>query len=308
MWSNLLAQQNDALHLSEDFHSTLHQARLRATGEYLIQHHNLKQVKHSLNAANIAHVVYKGAHNRELLYSEPALRPAVDIDILVSSENKTAAIKTLMQAGYSFEPLAINISHEASLKKGSTCIDLHWDILRPGRARTPIAATLLNTKKDHGSHWGMSNEAAAFVMLVHPVFAKYGTAPQAALMRQVDLHRILALETIHWPTVIRYLESCGLKTAAWITLHWHSLITDTFPVPEVMQALAPGPARRAYLRYWVNNNLSSRMMNTPIAIQLGLTLPAHDKFSDAIRAVKRAKVLQQREQKELQQIMKKVNG
>jgi hypothetical protein len=299
MWDYMLQQQNSADQLTEDFKESLHQSRLYATATYLIQRHKLTLIKEVLENANIPHAVYKGADTRERLYEEPALRPAVDIDILVLDEHKVAAIKAFKKEGYEFYASAKNISHEANLNQGKTSIDLHWDILRPGRTRIPMAPRFLDTRVDYGSHWAMSDEATLFVMLVHPVFVKYGTTPQAALMRMVDIAKLLAKSNVNWKAVIQLLDEAGLKTAAWITLSWLELLTGKQQHKHIMSALKPSVPKQKYLQYWLHKNLSSRLLNKPVYVQLGFTLPAHDRWGDAFRAIRQARKLAQSQDKNL---------
>lgn len=53
-----------------------------------------------------------------------------------------------------------------------------------------------------------------------------------------------------------------------------------------MEALKPGTFRQRYLYYWLEKNLATRLLERPHLVQLGLTLPAHDKVSDVMRAIK----------------------
>ena len=286
MWDQALEHAEAASRLSQHFRDSLHQARLHATGTYLIHKNKLALIRETLEGADIAHVVYKGADTRERYYSEPSLRPAMDIDLLVAGDHKMAAINAFKEQGFNFYGAKENISHEASLTKGNTSIDLHWDIMRPGRTRKPMTDTLLDIRQDHGSHWGMSDEGNLFVLLVHPVFTKYSTSPQATLMRNVDLAHILSGKNWDLGRVVQLLDEAGLKTAAWITLRWLQLITNTTLGDSIMEAVKPGPVRRKYLGWWLEKNLATRLLNKPALVQLGFTLPAHDKLTDTLRAIR----------------------
>ena len=304
MWDELLAQQGHGEDpLSEEFKESLHQARLHATGLYLVQHHRLSEIRGILDDEGIAHVVYKGADTRERYFVEPALRPATDIDLLVDDSNKVRAIQALQRAGFEFHATEDNISHEANLNRGKISIDLHWDIMRPGRTRISIVGELLEGRRDCGSHWGMSDEANLFVMLVHPVFTKYSTAPQAALVRMVDLINLLARGGIDWDQLFALLDKAGLRTAAWITLRWLRLLTGTPLADDALGILQPGKLRRKYMEYWIDGNLATRWQAKPIYVQLGLTLPAHDRWRDAMHAVRQARKLRHSQHDDLQNLL-----
>jgi hypothetical protein len=221
----------------------------------------------------------------------------------VPDSKKVAAINALQRQGFEFSAAEYNISHEANLNRGLTSIDLHWDILRQGRTRIPMVAALLESRRDYGSHWGLSNEASLFVLLVHPVFTKYGTAPQASLVRTVDLARLLALEDLNWRVVLQLLGGAGLKTAAWITLRWHEMLTHTKPPAGFVAAIEPGRVRQKYLSHWLEQDYSSGLLDKPLYVQLGFTLPAHDSWGDALRAVRRARQLRRSQEADLRELL-----
>ncbi len=178
-----------------------------------------------------------------------------------------------------------NISHEISLVKGGISIDLHWDIMRPGRTRIPMTEILLKTRKEFPTHWGLDNDATLFLMLVHPVFTKYSTTPHSTLIRIVDLAHWIETKEPDWEQIESWLEDAGVRTAAWITLEWLRQLAQITPPASFMECIQPGKLRINYLRYWIKKNLSSRLINYPRLIQITFTLPAHDKFSDAMQAI-----------------------
>lgn len=308
LWHSLLVEHGPTQLFSAEFVEALHQARLHAAGVYLLQKSYLERVRASLDASGIDHAVYKGADVRERHYGEPALRSACDIDILVQEQQKTVAIRALRQQGLEYYPKRDNISHEVSLVKGGISVDLHWDIMRPGRTRRPLVAELLARRQDYGSHWGLSNEHSLFITLVHPVFTKYSTTPQASLDRQVDLARMLENRELDWQEVIQLLATSGLKTAAWITLRWFRLITGSGLADQKLETIKPGRLRQSYLNAWLQKNLATRLSARPICIQLGLTLPAHDTARDAIRAVLKKRQAAHRAEREMQRIARAING
>lgn len=285
LWSKKIQSHTSTLPFSPGFRNQLHQAHLHATGGYLVQRAQLSLTRDLLHNARIPHVVFKGADTRERYYDDPAVRPAADIDILVAPQDKLAAIKTLRQHGFLFHAEPSNISHEVSLVKKSTTIDLHWDIMRPGRTRVPMVRTLLASRVDCGDHWGMSVEGNLFLMLVHPVFTKYSTAPQAALVHLLDLVYLLEKSEPDWDRVCAWLAATGLKTCGWITLSCLRMLTGIEAKGNVRRRLQPGKLRTRYLNNWLEKNLSSRLLAYPALVKAGFTLAAHDRPGDAIAAV-----------------------
>jgi Uncharacterised nucleotidyltransferase len=287
LWDERLEHHAQAARLSQEFRSALHHNRLQVTGDYLLHRHNLAKIKEILDTAGIAHVVTKGSHTRELYYDTPALRPALDIDILVRPGDRLEAIRVFQAGGFSFHGLTETISHECGLIKGNTCIDLHWDIMRPGRTRKPMVDALLNSRVDYGSHWGPGHGETLFLMLAHPVFTKYSTTPHARLVRLVDLAQLLHRYPGSVEDAVPLLRAAGLATAGWITSTWLDLLSPG--TGALAHSIAPSRLRRSYLRQWLTHNLSTRLLGKPLLIQLGFTLPAHDTLRDAARAVLHAR-------------------
>ena len=69
-------------------------------------------------------------------------------------------------------------------------------------------------------------------------------------------------------------------------LEWLRLLTGRVPPEEFMQVIRPGKWRQRYLASWIAGNYSTRFLDRPLLIQLAFTLPAHDRFGDALRAVR----------------------
>jgi hypothetical protein len=158
-------------------------------------------------------------------------------------------------------------------------------MMRPGRTRIDLTDEFLATRKEFSGQWGLSHEATLFIMLVHPVFTKYGTAPQASLVRLVDLVRWIREFQIDWERVLDWLKRGGVQTAAWITAEWLEILTGITLPESFVHSIKPSAVRSFYLRKWIKHNLSSRLLACPVLIQAGFTLPAHDSLADARRAI-----------------------
>src|SRR5690606_16952610 len=196
--------------------ATLRAEAIRAAQIYLLQKAALGEITGILDGQGIEHLSFKGAHLREILYPEPHTRTACDIDLLVNPEDSGAAIRALLEAGYGLEVSPVSISHEATLLREQIGIDIHWDILRPGRTRRPMTGEMIARRQWAGDHWGPCAEHSLFVMLVHPVITKYATSPQATLNRLVDILLFMDKVGVEWDGVLARLAESGLKTAAWI--------------------------------------------------------------------------------------------
>ena len=285
-WESLLRDNECKSYVSANFLAKLNKDKYTNAALYLLQSQALKTVKNALEHANVPHVIIKGAHIRELVYSSPALRPVFDLDILVSKESKDIAMRSLINNGFTIHPSAGNISHEVTLTKGGNIyIDLHWDIMRPGRVRSDLTDELLAHRQQYASHWGLDDSSSTFLMLVHPVFTKYVTTPLAHLVRLLDMVLWIKLRTIDWDKVYYWIDLGGLRTAAWIMSEWLKMITEIELPSWFVQKIQPGGIKTSYLKYWLDHDLSSQFIESPLIIHSGLTLPAHDSFTDCVRVL-----------------------
>lgn len=266
----------------------LHAARLAAGARYMAQQQAIGAVDRLFDAAGIPYAVMKGALVRELLHADPSVRSAGDIDVLVSPTDRQEAARLLVYAGFKMDLDVINVSHEITLKTASADIDLHWNILRPGRTRTDLTAELLSRRIRVNGFWGLSDSDSTFIMLVHPAFSKYVCSPHMGLGRVLAFLLWSPRAAAHWQQVMELLvERAGLKTAAWAVLGWFIALAPERLRPLLCQwrdAIRPGPLRARYLELWLRHNLPSRLIARPFAIQYGLTAFLHDRPSDALLA------------------------
>jgi len=161
---------------------------------------------------------------------------------------------------------------------------------------------LLKTRKEYLTHWGLNDEATLLLMLVHPVFTKYSTTPHSTLIRVVDLAHWIETKKLDWEKIESWLEEAGMRTAAWITLEWLRQLTQIAPPASFTEDIQPGKLRTEYLRYWIKENYSSKLLEHPLLIQVAFTLTAHDNLSDAIHVImtiQKAKKLAARKVNEL---------
>ena len=265
----------------------LQAARLAAGAHYMAQQQAIAEVDRLFDAAGIAYAVMKGALVRELLHADPSVRAAGDIDVLVSPGDRQEAARLLVGAGFKMHLDMLNVSHEITLKTASADIDLHWNILRPGRTRMDLTAELLGRRNRVSSFWGLSESDSTFMMLVHPAFAKYVCSPHMGLSRVLDFLLWSPRVPVHWQQVMELLDRAGVKAAAWATLTWFEALAPERLHPllrEWRSAIHPGTLRARYLELWLRHNLPSRLIAHPLPIQFGWTTFLHDRPSDAMVA------------------------
>lgn len=287
-WHHRLHAHDAAGDTEPVFLDLLRRARLSDTALYLAQTFALHELDRLFGSRSLVYAVIKGAHARERVYAEPALRPAADIDILISRDQREAAASALIGAGFSLHATADNISHQATFTKGPVDIDLHWDILRPGRTRIEVTGLLLARRQRFEGYWALDDTDTVFLMLVHPAFNKYVCSPNMGLNRVVDFILWTQQRNVDWDAVAALLEDTGLNTAAWTMLTWFSMLLEpkSLAVPDQFIArIRPGRMRSRYLGYWLKHDLPTRWLQKPLPIQLGFTLFLHDLPGDATHAI-----------------------
>jgi hypothetical protein len=266
----------------------LREARLSAAMGYLAQRAALEELDRLLEAEGIPYVAMKGAHVRECVYPDPALRPASDIDLLIAPADRRRAAHVLLDAGYTVHADPANISHEATFSQGAVDLDLHWHMLRPGRTRIELTGELLARRQRTNGLWGLSDTDTLFLMLTHPAFAKYVCSPNMGLARVADFLLWVQKRPGDWPAALRLLERAGLRTAAWTMLSWFRMLAPADAHPTLdrwIDSVRPGRLRAAYLRQWLERDLPTRFLQRPFLIQFGFTLPLHDRPGDVTHAL-----------------------
>lgn len=285
LWWDFLQTTVEDTPFAQTLRADLRDDRLAAAAAYLMQRRTLRITATRLAQAAVPYAVFKGAHLRERLYADPALRPVDDIDVLVPATHRSLAIKALSAAGMRLDTTKPDLGHEVKLNDGMVDVDLHWQPFRIGRSRIELARPLLERRCDQGGIETLDDTASLLVMLVHPAFAKHVCGNLARLVRLVDLDRMIRRGHADWDWVLGQIDAAGLRTAAWSTLYWLGTFLDT-PLPaQVAERLRPGPIQRTYLGWWIDLNLPARLEGIPLLVQGAFTLALHDRFGDAARAV-----------------------
>ena len=261
--------------------------RRTAEALYLAQIHALEELDAVFAAAEIEYIAFKGAANREVLFSNPALRACHDLDLLVHPGDRLRAAAALMHIGYTLHPDNHSISRELVLRRGGVDIDLHWGLLRTGRLRVEPVAGMLQRKRRVGTTWMPHADDALYLLLVHPAFAKHLAGWNMGLHRVADIVCWLGTQESNWPYVSDLLSRTGVRTAAWATLRWAELLTPSHEVVGLHEALngfCPGRLRRAWLEKWLHDDMPGRYRDKRWIRLLGFSAFLHDSVGDVPRA------------------------
>jgi hypothetical protein len=283
-WHSALDPAGGAVRAPADLMTPLRAAGLRDAVLCEAQRAALLEIDEIFSQKSVAYIAFKGADARERFYARPALRSANDIDLLVDPRQWSTAVAALAHVGFSLER-APAAAHEATLRRGPITIDLHRDLLRPGRTRGEVSRAVLARRQRRHGYWGPSDSDTIWIMLVHPAFVRYVT--NLSLASVVDFDAAARAPGVDWEGLTRQLHSAGVATAGWTVATWYrALLGSRFPPPvEFLASLRPGTLRTSYLHGWLVRDLPARLFDWPLAVPLAFTLALHDTPSDAVRAI-----------------------
>ncbi len=264
-----------------------HDSRLAAEALFLAQELALKDIDEVLEAAGLEYALIKGAANRLVLYSNPAIRACHDLDLLVHPDDRVQAASALVDAGFVAELDANSISRELMLSRGDVNIDLHWALLREGRLRHEPVKEMLSRRTRQVATWTLCSADVLFTLLVHPAFAKHLAGWDMGLHRVMDIVEWLRTQEFNWQAVCGQLERNGARAAAWATLKWVELLSGPHALPHLdpmMSDVRPGRLRRAWLNRWLQKDYPARSSERHWIRLLAFTPFLHDTMGDAMRA------------------------
>ena len=259
-------------------------ARISAARE-LPQQRVLSEIIELFSNHEIPWFVAKGCHLRQVLYAQPNLRPAVDIDVFVHESDKRRAIEVLTGHDYVAKPLPETLSHEIKLNRLGADVDLHWDLFRPGRARKGLMAWLFEHRCSVSGLQGLDDTASLLVMLVHPAITKYLLSPASMLIHLVDQSRLIAREAVDWEQLESTLDRFGLRTAAWSSLYLLRKLGEVEAPDGFEDKIKPGNLQAWYLQNWIDRGWIEKWFDRRWVTAGLFSLALQDSISDAGRSL-----------------------
>jgi hypothetical protein len=114
---------------------------------WLLREASLRRLLDMFNSHHIPLIFLKGAYLGEVVYQDPALRPMVDVDLLIREEQFESAVELLAGLGYTVESRALyasDIMLQPALPLTRRCrfldtVDLHRALLSMDYYRFPAA-------------------------------------------------------------------------------------------------------------------------------------------------------------------------
>lgn len=192
----------------------------------------------------------KGVAYAKALYSAPAERPMGDVDLLVREPDREIACNVLSKCGFAPAARRAVMHHAEPWTRGDFAIDLHWNIIAPGRSRIDLESiwSRMRSGWPAGAESLESNDLLVF-HLVHLARNRL----RLPLMNVIDAARIL--ERADVATARERARVWGLGVATDLALRFCTSILESRPGrpagwlgpsrDEVAQLAEEGLARKA---------------------------------------------------------------
>lgn len=193
---------------------------VRATLEWARIEHDLPPLVAALGRAGVRAAPIKGVAYAKYLYVTPAERPMADVDLLVPPAQREDARAVLTEHGFRPAPAAALHHAEAWVREG-VAVDLHWNIIAPGRGRIDFDAVWSRTEP--GWPDGARRLEAVDALLFHLVHLARNRL-RLPLINVVDAARLL--EQVDAATALTRARSWGLGRAAELALRFCKSILE----------------------------------------------------------------------------------
>jgi hypothetical protein len=234
-------------------------ARLRSTWRAADQQHlvaaaQLREIVGAFGAAGIETIILNGPALAADYYQDPALRPFVDLDLLVRRRDREQAMTILLGLGYTDECPGRSLEHVPAVSLGPPAgsgrlpVDLHWECVEhsEGRRAAERATDEIWSRALPAPSWGASARTLAaedLLIYLAASFALHHTL--AGALWQLDLALVLKRHRakLDWDAIGARARRWGAAGAAYFALR--AVADDlgvTAPTPT-MNRLRPGELR-----------------------------------------------------------------
>jgi hypothetical protein len=251
----------DAPGLPEKARARLHRAYVETAARNTLLLDELARALDRLDQADVPVIVAKGAALAETLYGNPALRPMVDIDLIVHGADLDRAIAALGPLGYGAPPAELapgaRLAYDNEVSLGrpdprAVPIELHWSLFDDPhyQRRVPM-----------GWFWATTEAASVAgrparvlgpdALLLHLCGHLWLHHAGAGLLWHHDVAELLTRRAgdLDWPSVVRFAADWDLvrplrAVLAAVAADWAAPVPAT--VLEALAAREPSPdeARR----------------------------------------------------------------
>jgi hypothetical protein len=274
-------------------------ARLRgawmaAERQHLMAGPQLRELVAAFGRAGIETILLKGPLLAADYYSDPALRPFTDLDLLVRRRDRERAIEVATALGYAHgspgRSLAYELEHAPAayfVAPGGARlpVDLHWEcVAHPGGSRaTELAAEEIWSRTLPSPSWGAAARTLAPEDLVIYLAAHFAIHHSlAGALWQLDLALVLRRHgaTLDWDAVAARATRWGAAGAVYFALR---TVGDRFgataPTPTINR-LRPGDIRVALI-----DRLLSAGPDRLVKLEYLVGLLMLDRYADMVRTL-----------------------
>ncbi len=218
--------------------------------------HEFDQLVERLSEAGIAVLALKGMALCRALYPSPALRPMVDIDLLVKPEELDGVFEVAHRLGYPPPEKRWNGRtaeghyHLHCIKAGAVpvILEIHWGLGEPRRYRIDENEIWSRAQASpHGPYLEMSDDDTFLYLAMH--FFKHFLFKRLSWL--CDLHEWIAQRQIDWDCVAERARAQSMATFLGYTL---TVLEDFYEKDLPLDATAvagTGPIRKNLLDWYV---------------------------------------------------------
>jgi hypothetical protein len=177
-----------------------------------------------LEAEGIPSVVLRGMALTSWVYRDPALRPMVDVDVLIPAEARYLLTEVL--AWHGIEPAKTLRSQIVYCFEG-VVFEIHWSLLTPKRYRrignTSLwIASRIKIPLDDGMLFRLSSENELLDLVCHSFIHH----ELRNLLQAVDIAMVSNLEGIDWQYVFEWCRNARVTRLVWFVLSFVDRLFD----------------------------------------------------------------------------------
>lgn len=266
----------------QSIRSVLTAAYYRSSANYSLLHGELKKILKTLVGAGVSVLVLKGMSLAGRLYSDPALRPMTDLDLLVPRGQVQVAVRLIQGCGYRVQKTTYHTVLWGG-PGGKINVELHWSLIPSPSGSTSQA----------GLDWFwaasepfeplpgriLSPEASLLYLSAH-LMLQHGSGPR--LIWLYDLHLLLTryAKILDWPLLFAQARLFGWEGALAAALDAvHARLGSPLP-SAAQQALAPltasSPMQSEDFQFWARQALGGLPLTLRLRLLRGLLFPPRE--------------------------------
>jgi hypothetical protein len=289
LWYRFLEPQVASHARVSAFADALRPSYLAAVVQQRLQERVMSQVAAALDRHGIEFVFMKTAGLRAELYDEPGLRPSTDVDLLVCPEDRFRVFDAFDEIGAIAYESTAESEHEKTYAFNKVDLDLHWDVLAPGRLMPSYVRELMVRRVRTNIGWRPSDTDCAFIAFVHPAFAKHVCSRHMGLNRVADTQRLFTRLSVNALELSEKLKRNGVFTGAKTSIYWISKIikNDSLARYNSDFNVCIDSLKFWYLRQWIDRNWPDFWVErNRVFLQLAFTAWLHDSPRHFLRVVR----------------------